>query len=52
MAPRATAQPSTRESNIRTLSSIFINGKEIYAFLFLPQVKNVPGVTVNPISDP
>jgi len=52
MAPRATAQPSTRDSNSRTISSVFINGNEIYAFLFLPQVQNVPDVTVNPISDP
>jgi len=52
MAAEATAQPSTRISNSRTLSPIFINGNEIYAFLFLPQVQNVPGVTVNSIFDP
>jgi len=52
IAPRATAQPFTRDSNSRTLSSVFINGNEIYAFFVLPQVQNVPDVTVNPISDP
>jgi hypothetical protein len=52
MAARATAQPTTRDSNSRTLSSIFINSNEIYDFLFLPQVPNVLSVTVNPISDP
>jgi hypothetical protein len=52
MAPKATAQPSTRISNSRTPSSIFIGGNEIYAFLYLPQVQNVPGVAVNPIFDP